>query len=262
MKLNTYCLGQIMRLFKSFLLFVFIGLGLSATAQDFPKPISPYVNDFANLIDPETEARLTVALTDMRETLDLEMTVVTIETRFDYAKTPDIETFATGLFNAWGVGSATRNDGALILVSRSDREMRIELGSSYGPIFDDRMGLVIEHHFLPYFKGDQYAEDKLALIVFGSIFAFLFFEKRMRDALVGLRRCPNCNRRQLHSKRTVLRRATTDERGEELVQTYCTSCNFQAEENRSLPMLNVNIGSGGGNFGGGSSSGGGASGKW
>jgi len=306
MKLNIYDLGPIMRLLKSFLLFVIISFGGITTAQDFPEPISPYVNDYANLIDPETEARLTKALTEMRETLDLEMTVVTIETRFDYAKTPDIETFATGLFNAWGVGNATRNDGALILVSRSDREMRIELGKSYGPIFDDRMGLVIEHHFLPYFKGDQYAEgieagtyeaikrlqptydvldpvtldnpslitsfkrtpfwraieDKLALIVFGGIFAFLFFEKRMRDALVGLRRCPNCNRRQLHSKRTVKKVSTETESGEELVQTYCSSCHFQADETRSMPLKSPHRGYSGGSFGGGSSSGGGASGRW
>ncbi len=215
-----------------------------------------------------------------------------------------------GLFNQWGIGSATRNDGALILVSRSDREMRIEVGSSYGPIFDDRMGLVIEHHFLPYFKGDQYAEgieagtyeaikrlqptyditrpstlenpsiltafkrtsvwrfvqDKLPIFVFLCIVGFLFVENRMRDMLVGLRRCPNCNRRQLHRNRTVELEATQNDRGRELMETYCSSCDFESKEHRSIPMLRVSShtssGGGSGGFGGGRSSGGGASGRW
>lgn len=300
-------MGNQMRIFRSLILLASLCFGGFAVAQDFPKPITPYINDYANLIDPETEARLTARLTEMRETLDLEMTVVTIETRFDYTETPDIETFATGLFNAWGIGNKTRNDGALILVSRSDREMRIELGSSYGPIFDDRMALVIEHHFLPYFKGDEYAagieagtyeaikrlqptydvldpstlenpniltafqrtpfwrfiQDKLALVVFLGIVGFLFVEKRMRDMLVGLRRCPNCTRRQLHQKRTVNRNPSKHERGEETVQTYCSSCDYQSSEERSIPMLtSTHSSGGGGSFGGGSSSGGGASGRW
>jgi uncharacterized protein len=283
-----------------------IGMGSVATAQDIPKPLTPYVSDFANLIDPETEARITNRLTELRETLDLEMAVVTIETRFDYGESPDIETFANNLFNTWGIGNASRNDGALILVARSDREIRVELGSSYGPIFDDRMGLVIEHHFIPYFKGDQYAEgieagtyeaikrlqptyditdpstlespsiltslkrtsvwrfiqDKLPILVFLGIVGFLYFENRMRDMLVGLRRCPNCNRRQLHRKRTIERAATKTTRGEELMETYCSSCDFQSLEHRSIPIRTTTSSSGSSGFGGGRSSGGGASGSW
>jgi uncharacterized protein len=296
-----------MRFFQKILMCCVFLIGTSVSAQDFPKPLTPYVSDFANLIDPETEARLTKRLVEMREALDLEMAVVTIETRFDYGEFKSIEEFATGLFNTWGIGDATRNDGALILVSRSDREMRIELGSSYGPIFDDRMALVIQHHFLPYFKGDQLSEgiesgtyeaikrlqptyditdpstlekpslittlkrtplwrvieDKFMLFVFVGIVAFLFFEKRLRDTLVGLKRCPNCNRRQLHRKRTEVKEATAKESGEELMETVCSSCDYHAKEHRIIPFRSSsNETSSGGGFGGGSSSGGGASGRW
>lgn len=290
-----------MRLFQYIV--VLIGLGSFATAQDIPDPLTPYVNDYANLIDPETEARITNRLTELRETLDLEMMVVTIETRFDYGESEDFDKFTMDWFNAWGIGNAARNDGALILVSRSDRAIRFELGSSYGPIFDDRMALAIQHHFIPYFKGEQYAEgieagtyesikrlqptyditdpstlenpsiltsfkrtsiwrfiqDKLPILVFLGILGFLYFENRMRDVLVGLRRCPNCNRRQLHRKRTVALAATKTTRGEELMETYCSSCDYQSLEHRTIPIHTT---SSSGNFGGGRSSGGGASGRW
>ncbi|MEM7241186.1 MAG: TPM domain-containing protein [Pseudomonadota bacterium] len=130
---------------------------LPLKAQDLPEPINSFVSDFANLLDPETEARITNQLVKIRQDLDLEMTVVTIESRHDYGSFKSIEDFATALFNFWGVGNATRNDGVMVLVARSDRAMRIELGDAYGPIYDDRMGLVIDHHFIPYFRGNEYA---------------------------------------------------------------------------------------------------------
>lgn len=295
-----------MRFLSLFFVLCAFVLGGNAQAKSFPEPLTPYVSDFANLLDPETEARLTQRLVEMRESLDLEMAVVTIETRFDYGEFGSIEEFANGLFNTWGIGNASRNDGALILVSRSDREMRIELGSSYGPIFDDRMELVIRHHFLPYFKGDQLSEgieagtfetikrlqptyditdpstlekpslitslkrtplwraieDKFMLFVFLGIIAFLYFENRLRDVLVGLKRCPNCNRRQLHRKRTVQKKPTETETGQELMETICSSCDYNAREHRNIPYRTTSTRSSGSGFGGGRSSGGGASGRW
>ena len=286
-----------MRWFNTSLLFLLLNLGTLAHAQDFPTPLTPYVSDYANLIDPETEARINNRLAELRENLDLEMAVVTIETRFDYGDSDNVEDFAQNWFNAWGIGNETRNDGALILVSRSDREIRIALGNSYGPIFDDRMGLVIEQYaqgieagtyeavkrlqptyditdpetldnptILTAFKRTSFwrlVADKLAIFVFIGIAIFLFVENRMRDTLVGLRRCPNCNRRQLHSKRTIERPATQKARGDELVETYCSGCDFHAKEHHSIPKLSKlknNNRSGG--FGGGRSSGGGATGRW
>ena len=140
------------------LLFVtLLAFALPIKAQDLPQPVNSFVSDFANLLDPETEARITNQLLKIREDLDLEMTVVTVESRHDYGSFRSIEDFATALFNHWGVGNATRDDGVMVLVARSDRAMRIELGDAYGPIYDDRMGLVIDHHFIPYFRGNEYA---------------------------------------------------------------------------------------------------------
>ena len=65
---------------------------------------------------------------------------------------------ATGLFNAWGIGDAQRNDGVLILIARYDREMRIEIGRGYGSEWNARMQRVIDTAFLSAFRQDEYQQ--------------------------------------------------------------------------------------------------------
>jgi len=141
-----------------FLVLILLLLPLPALAQTYPAYTSTYVNDFAEVIDPESEARITEMLIQVMTERDVEMTVVTVENRLDYGPSPSIEAFATGLFNFWGVGDAKRNDGILILIDHSNRDMRIELGRGYPPVFDDRVKRVIDHHFIPWFKQGDYGE--------------------------------------------------------------------------------------------------------
>ena len=101
-------------------------------AQTYPDYSEIYVNDFADLLTNEQESNIRADLNELRTETGIEFTVVTIETMGDYGYSGAIEPFATGLFNQWGVGDADRNDGVMMLVSRYDREMRIEVGSGYG----------------------------------------------------------------------------------------------------------------------------------
>lgn len=120
-----------------------------------------YVNDYANLLDAATEARIRDKLVEVREQRGIEMTLLTIDRIGDYAdpESPydeSIESFATRLFNRWGIGNASRNDGVLVLVSRHDRKMRIELGAGYASSWDGTMQTVIDEAFLPDFRRDDY----------------------------------------------------------------------------------------------------------
>jgi uncharacterized protein len=125
-------------------------------AETYPDYVSTYVNDFADLLDPEAEARVEAALKQVEAERGVEMTLVTIRSRHDYDAAGDIADYATNLFNRWGVGDPTRNDGILILVAVDDRDMRIALGAGYPPAFDDRMQAVIDHYFLPWFRNGHY----------------------------------------------------------------------------------------------------------
>lgn len=142
---------------RAFVFLLFCLLPSPILAQGYPVNTSTYVNDFADLIDPETEAHITEMLREVRQQRGVEMTVVTIASRTDYGPSDNLRDFATGLFNTWGVGDPTRNDGILILVAAADREMRIALGSGYPPTFDDRMQAVVDHYFLPWFREGDYA---------------------------------------------------------------------------------------------------------
>lgn len=115
-----------------------------------------YVNDYADLLDKGAEDRIRADLIELYDNTGVEMTVLTIERMADYGHGGTIESFATRLFNTWGIGNAQRNDGVLVLVSRFDREMRIELGSGYGFARDGDMMRVIDTVFLPAFRNDNY----------------------------------------------------------------------------------------------------------
>jgi len=130
----------------------------AALAQGLPDYVSTTVNDFADLLTAEQEDRVKAALAGVRQARGVEMTVVTIERRSDYGDWPGIEPFATALFNKWGIGDRDRNDGIMVLVARSDREMRIELGAGYPPSFDHRMKTVIDTVFIPWFRDGNYGE--------------------------------------------------------------------------------------------------------
>jgi len=140
------------------------GFATDLQAEGYPQPgggVLPgyrdvYVNDYQDLLDDAAEARIRAELIELFDRTGIEMTVLTIQNVAMFGTHQQIEPFATALFNAWGIGNATRNDGVLILISRFDREMRIEIGSGYDASWDARMKRVIDTDFIPSFRDDDY----------------------------------------------------------------------------------------------------------
>lgn len=122
----------------------------------YPGYAEVYVNDYAELLDDAAEDRIRGTLIELYDFSGVEMTVLTIDSMGQYGHHGEIEPFATGLFNAWGIGNAARNDGVLVLVARHDRRMRIEIGAGYDTSWNARMQRVIDTGFLPYFRRDEY----------------------------------------------------------------------------------------------------------
>lgn len=270
---------------------------LVAVGQGLPDYVSSTVNDFADLLPPAAEAELDQTLTDLRAQSGVELVVVTIASIADYPDAPrTFETFATALFNKWGVGDATRNDGILVLVVRNDREMRIELGAGYPRAYDDIAGSVIRDVFLPSFRADDYEtgiskgvaatieriakphsigalpalEDKdggiqnwlsrnWIIVAFAGLFGAKRFRSQISDTWVRTRRCPKCGKRSLSRRRHIRRDATIELEGLLDLTTSCNNCDYRYEK----PVtLHKSKGRSGGRFGGGRSSGGGSSGRW
>jgi len=124
----------------------------------FPEPKNNYVNDYANVINDIDSKEIESLFKKMESQTGIEAVVVTINSISDY-DTPNqtLESFATSLFNTWGVGNKKRNDGILILVAVKDRKCRIELGGGYDTMYNDVMKKVIDQKMIPYFKNEDYS---------------------------------------------------------------------------------------------------------
>lgn len=63
-----------------------------------------------------------------------------------------IERYAHNLFDEWRIGYPDYNYGILLLIAKSDRRARIELGADYGREFDDVAQSVMDDLIVPRFK--------------------------------------------------------------------------------------------------------------
>jgi Beta-propeller domains of methanol dehydrogenase type len=280
-----------MRFVLTFVLILWAGL---AAATPYPAYETLGVNDFANVLAPAQSDALDAKLSELREKTGIEFTVLTLPTRSDYDPAPSLESFATRLFNGWGIGNAERNDGILLMVLVQDREVRIELGSGYSPEYDIPAQDIIRTVILPAFRdgdlptgilagsdeiiariADRWAQglppqpspdraegvlDKILryalFVVFGLAAAVILLGRRLRGRFT---RCPNCGGRGLDVTREISTQATRKTTGQGVWIRRCPHCGWTGRESFTIPTRGR---SSGGSFGGGHSSGGGASGRW
>ncbi|MEL7090660.1 MAG: TPM domain-containing protein [Pseudomonadota bacterium] len=283
-------------MFRYFRLFaVLLWLPVVALAQSYPDYQTTDINDFAGLLtDADLRDTLKDRLVRLRQDTGIEMTVVTLPSQSKYAPDMTLEAFATGLFNHWGIGDATRNDGILVLVMPNDRAMRIELGAGYGRDWDRIAQRVVDDGFLPFFRDDNYQAgimtgsvaviEEIALpfsagspppsapsgndpgwpifAVFGTLMLFFAKWTWVGDLFMRLRTCPQCGAKgTLRVHRRTLYAATRSSPGRQERTVTCTNCDYHDVSTITLPRKRTSSGSSGG-FGGGRSGGGGASGRW
>lgn len=274
-----------------------IWLPFATFAQDLPNPVSDLVNDFADLIPPSDEERIAQTLQAGRDATGVHVVVVTLESIGDFGGAGQrIEDYAKRLFNAWGIGDAERNDGILILVARSDREMRIALGSGYPVIWDNAAQRVIDRFLLPAFREDDYPRgieegvtatfdliarpyvagnpppkapvnvDEIIPMVLAALMALgvggLVFRRQIGNIIYRAKSCPNCGQRGLRRSFETIRASTQSQEGAGMTHIHCPHCGNDQSEPYVISKKSSDSGSSGGGFGGGSSSGGGATGRW
>lgn len=124
-------------------------LVLPVQAQDYPpRPEGP-VYDGADMLSPTVEAQLDQRLRAYNAETGRALIVATVPSLNGQV----IEPYATGLYAAWGIGGAARDQGLLLLIARDDRKLRIEVGYGLHPYFGGIMaGRVINDVITPRFK--------------------------------------------------------------------------------------------------------------
>lgn len=93
-----------------------VGMSLNGYAAALKQTDVYYVNDYANVLDQDVEDRIIAANVSLEEQTGAQVVVVTV----DFTGGKDIVDYATDLFNDWGIGSADKNNGVLLLLAIGD----------------------------------------------------------------------------------------------------------------------------------------------
>jgi uncharacterized protein len=94
---------------------------------------SNYVNDFAHVLSPQTEAELNDLARQVDDKAKAQIAIVTINS----LDGQDIESYAVDLFKQWGIGNKATSHGVLILIAVKDHRYRTEVGYGLEPILPD-----------------------------------------------------------------------------------------------------------------------------
>jgi len=142
------------------IVFGFCWLGALVRAQGgYPQSTDRYVNDYAGVLTGGDTQKIRTMFANLEEQTGIEAVAVTINSIRDYGTRDEtIETFATHLFNTWGIGDRVKNNGVLILVAIQDRAVRIELGAGYGREYNTAMKRVIDETMIPAFRQNDYSK--------------------------------------------------------------------------------------------------------
>lgn len=151
--------------------FLMLALPQATHAFDIDlKPPGPreFILDKAHLLTEEDATKIREICDQLLTQKGTPIVVVTIESMADYGGAGlRIETFATLLFDQWGIGQAKLNGqdwntGILLLVARDDRKARIELGAGWGRREDMLCSQIMNQQIIPLFKSGEYSQGILA----------------------------------------------------------------------------------------------------
>ena len=132
-----------------------LGLASAVDALDVPTaPSKTAVADMAGVIDESAEAALSQKLIDYKAKTGNEIAVLTIKTLGG----DDLFDYSQRVFQQWGIGDKTANNGALLIVAVDDHELRIHTGRGLEPYLTDlQSSLIIKQKITPAFKQNDYS---------------------------------------------------------------------------------------------------------
>jgi uncharacterized protein len=146
------------RAFAAALIALVVAAGAAVAAPSFP-PLTGRVVDDAGILSQETQDRLTALLAEQERQTGNQVVVATVKS----LQGEDIADYGYQLGRAWGIGQKDKNTGALVIVSPSTHDVRIEVGYGLeGELTDAQSKLIIENAMLPFFKKGDYDSGVLA----------------------------------------------------------------------------------------------------
>ncbi|MBM3563741.1 MAG: TPM domain-containing protein [Alphaproteobacteria bacterium] len=130
----------------------FLLASFAFAAANYP-PLTGRVVDQANIIPPSTRNAIETKLKDLEDKSGIQLVVASVNS----LDGQDVETYANGLFRAWKLGEAKKNNGVLFLIAPNERKMRIEVGYGLeGTLTDALSKIIIATAVAPRFKARDF----------------------------------------------------------------------------------------------------------
>ena|SRR5208282_4682409 len=113
---------------------ILLGAALWAAAEPIAslRPTN-YVNDFAGVLDPATQARLNDLCRQVDQKAHAQIAVVTVKS----VDGQDVVSYAVALYQKWGIGAKGKDRGVLILLATQDHKYWTTVGYGLEPILPD-----------------------------------------------------------------------------------------------------------------------------
>ncbi len=132
--------------------FLFLVFSLCAAQEEYPK-LTEIVTDNAEIFTQPQLEGLRAKLTQFEAETTNQVVILTI----NELGNETIEQYANGAFNQNKLGQDEKDNGILILFSKMDREVRIEVGYGLEPYITDAVASrIIRNTMVPKFKEEDY----------------------------------------------------------------------------------------------------------
>ena len=127
--------------------------GAAGATDRYPAHKGQAVNDFAGVIDSDNTAKMESLSREILEKTGAAIVVVTLPA---LGPAEEINLYASGLYQAWGIGKKGEDRGVLILLAVKERKIRVETGYGVeGVLTDGRVGEILDQVVVPHLKAGE-----------------------------------------------------------------------------------------------------------
>ncbi len=136
----------------------------SITAQAKIDVVDPtnefFVNDFAGVIADDKQREMQAKGENLYNACKAQVVAVTI----DSLDGNNIDDYAITLAREWGIGDEEQDNGILLILSVSDREVKIEVGRGLeGALPDSKAGRILDTYGIGYFSQNDFSSGLAAV---------------------------------------------------------------------------------------------------
>lgn len=135
-----------------------VALAVAAWALAIAAKEVPYltgrVNDLAELLPPDAEARIESRLGELERATGAQVAVLTVPS----LEGEPLEDYTIRVAETWKLGRGKFDDGALLFVAKDDRKMRLEVGYGLEEVLPDAIShRILDEVVRPRFKSGDFA---------------------------------------------------------------------------------------------------------